>query len=89
GIPEVATFTGTARKAHEIIMNEIYSKIIRSASQSYLHDGTVARCPKCASKNVRELGGAYEFTEMECKDCGYRTYVDDWELEEWYPEPHE
>jgi len=42
-------------------------------------------CPKCGSHDVRETGGAYEFTSMRCDTCGNEDeMMDCWELDEWY-----
>ena len=84
--PAVMEFAENLLKAHELIMNEAYRKVLRSTSMEYLSDGTKARCPQCGSPDVYSPGGMYEFTEMKCDACGYSDYCDDYQLEEWYPE---
>jgi hypothetical protein len=85
GIPEVVAFVANVRRAHMTILERAYKGVIRSATRSYLYDGTKARCPKCLSDNVVCLGGVYEFTNMKCNACGYEDCLDDYQLEEWYP----
>ncbi len=65
---------------------QVWDRVLRSVSGSYLYDGTVARCPKCHSTHVHEgENSAYYFTDMVCADCGYRELADDYQLEDWYP----
>lgn len=83
---EVATFVETARRANQSILDEAYRKMLRGLTQSYLSDGTVARCPKCRSTNVLRGMGWFEFTDMKCLDCSHSEYADEYQLEDWYPE---
>ncbi len=81
-----ADFLDKAYKAYEMIVDEAYDKLLRTMSCSYLSDGTVRRCPKCKSTNVYEgENSMYEFTDMNCRDCGHQHLADDYEIEDWYP----
>lgn len=83
---KVKEFIATARQANTSIMEQAYRGMIRGLTQSYLTDGTVARCPKCKSDKVVPGEGWFEFTKMACQACGYDQLADDYELEDWYPE---
>lgn len=87
-------FIANAVKATDVLiqnrdnpdMKPVYNRLLRTLSMSFLSDGTRARCPQCGSYDAGEGSGSmYEFTEMVCRRCGYRTFVDDYQLEDWYP----
>ena len=42
------------------------------------------RCPKCGSKEIICTNAVYEFTSLECKGCGHKCTVDDWQITEWF-----
>ncbi len=88
------TFVENTRKACDLLIRNqkdpdltpVYNRMIRTFSQSYLFDGTRARCPECGSTEVGEgPNSMYEFTDMQCRHCGHRNLADDYRLEDWYP----
>jgi hypothetical protein len=81
-----AAFLAQCIEANQNRMNVVYQRIIRSVTQSYLSDGTVARCPGCGSRDVYEgPNSIYEFTHMICRACGRNAAEDEYGLEDWYP----
>ncbi|MCE9500869.1 MAG: hypothetical protein K8R21_10280 [Leptospira sp.] len=89
-----AEFLDISQKAYDLLIEEekkksiqeVYKNLIRTFSFSYLFDGTIPKCPKCNSINVKEGENSfYEYRDMRCGDCGHMEIVDDYQLEDWYP----
>lgn len=88
-----ADFLRTTREAYNLIVEEsqnntvgnVFNKMLRMYSGSYLFDGTQPSCPRCRSTRVREGDSSmYEFTDMICDECGNRQLADEYQLVEWY-----
>lgn len=42
------------------------------------------RCPECGSTAIVCTIAAFEFSTLECKNCGHRATVDDLQITDWF-----